>query len=269
MSKYQKRNDCKFNDKNTFVSKFDLSKKNNNSILNLKKLKLFNDAELNGLSYEFALNYDKRKCCQYYFSLLKTKHDIIFSFCTSNDYNIKIIKIDLFFFNFVFSLEINALFFNDSTMHKIYEDEGSFNFIYQLPQILYSTLISNFISIFIKILALSEDNILDFKQRRDIKDLNKRKLILNKKLKIKIVFYFIFSTVFLLFFWYYLSMFCAIYVNTQIHLIKDTLLSFILSLIYPLGFYFIPTIFRIISLSNPKNKRIFLYRVSQFIENIF
>ena len=27
-------------------------------------------------------------------------------------------------------------FFSDDTMHKIYEDQGNFNFIYQLPQIL-------------------------------------------------------------------------------------------------------------------------------------
>ena len=97
----------------------------------------------------------------------------------------------LFFFNFIFSLEINALFFNDDTMHKIYEDEGSFNLLYQIPQILYSTLISNFISVFINMLALSEDNILAFKQIKEIKNLNKKKLNLNKKLKIKFLIYFI------------------------------------------------------------------------------
>ena len=215
-----------------------------------------NDSELNYLSYKLALVQDKRNFCQYYFSLLKIKHDIVFSFYTSNDYNIKIIKIDLFFFN-------------DDTMHKIYQDEGSFNFIYQLPQILYSTLISNFISIFIKMLSLTQDDILNFKINKRMNNLNSKRFSLIKKLKIKFLLYFIFSSLFLLFFWYYLSMFCAIYVNTQIHLIKDTLLSFILSLIYPLIFYFIPTLFRIIALSNPRSKRIFLYKVSQFIENLF
>ena len=99
-------------------------------------------------------------------------------------------------------------------------------------------------------------------------NLNSKSLSLIKKLKIKFLLYFIFCSLFLLFFWYYLSMFCAIYVNTQIHLIKDTLLSFILSLIYPIFLYFIPTIFRIIALSNPKTKRIYFYKVSQFIENL-
>jgi hypothetical protein len=36
---------------------------------------------------------------------------------------------DLFFVGFTIYYTVNALFFNDSTMHKIYVDEGSYNFI--------------------------------------------------------------------------------------------------------------------------------------------
>ena len=107
-------------------------------------------------------------------------------------------------------------------MHKIYEDEGSFNFIYQIPQIIYSSLISMIINILFKRLALSEDQILDFKKIKEKKDLDRITTALIKKIKIKFFSYFILSFIFLLFFWYYLSMFCAIYVNTQIHLLKDT-----------------------------------------------
>ena len=56
----------------------------------------YNDREMNEFTYEQALKYDKRNYIQYYFSLLKTKYILIFSFYTSNDYNSKIIKIDLF-----------------------------------------------------------------------------------------------------------------------------------------------------------------------------
>jgi hypothetical protein len=57
-------------------------------------------------------------------------------------------------------------------------------------------------------------------------------------------------------------MFGAIYRNTQLHLIKDTLISFGLSLFYPFGIYLIPGLFRIPSLSNSKNKRRYLYSLS-------
>ena len=147
-------------------------------------------------------------------------------------------------------------------MHKIYEDEGSFNFIYQLPQIIYSSLISNVLDILLKLLALSEGNILDYKKNKDKKDLGKRKNELNNKLKIKFILYFIIGFLLLLFFWYYLSMFCAIYRNTQYHLIKDTLISFGLSLIYPFAIYLLPGIFRIPALSDRNNKRNWIYNIS-------
>ena len=62
------------------------------------------------------------------------------------------------------NITVNALFFNDSTMHKIYQDKGKFDFIYQIPQILYSTIITAVISLLIKFLALSEKNIIDIKK---------------------------------------------------------------------------------------------------------
>ena len=151
-------------------------------------------------------------------------------------------------------------------MHKIYEDEGSFNFVYQLPQIAYSTLISTALDILLKLLALSEGNIIDYKKNKDKKDLNKRTKELNDKLNIKFILYFVVSSIILLFFWYYLSMFCAIYRNTQYHLIKDTLISFGLSLIYPIFIYLLPGFFRIPSLSNPKNKRKYLYNLSLLLQ---
>ena len=60
-------------------------------------------------------------------------------------------------------------------------------------------------------------------------------------------------------------MFCAIYINTQRHLINDSLISFGLSLIYPFGIYLLPAFFRKLSLSNPKSGRSYLYKLSQFL----
>ena len=125
----------------------------------------YNDNELNSLNYDEAIKYDKRSFIQYYFSLLKANHLLIFSFYSNNkDYNSQIIKIFLFFFFFSLNLTINALFFNDNTMHKIYIDEGNFDFIYHIPQILYSAIISTIISTIIKYLSLSEKNVTEIKQ---------------------------------------------------------------------------------------------------------
>ena len=254
------------NDKNTDRSMLDEKMNEQDIIKKSKEIMEYNDEEKNNLKYELALKYDKRTYFEYYLSLLKTQHLFIFSFFYSKDYNSRIIKIDLFFVGFTIYYAINALFFNDNTMHKIYEDEGSFNIVYQLPQIAYSTLISTALDILLKLLALSEGNIIDYKKNKDKKDLNKRTKELNDKLNIKFILYFVVSSIILLFFWYYLSMFGAIYRNTQYHLIKDTLISFGSSLISPFGIYLLPGIFRIPSLSNPKNKRKYLYNLSLLLQ---
>ena len=250
------------NDKSSIRNISNKKNKEQEIIKKSKEIMEYNDEEKNNLKYEIALKYDKRTYSEYYISLLKTKHIFIFSFFNNKDYNSMIIKIDLFFISFIIYYAVNALFFNDNTMHKIYEDEGSFNIIYQLPQIAYSSLISAVLNILLKLLALSEGNILDYKKNKNKNNLDERTKELNNKLNIKFILYFIISFIFLLFFWYYLSMFCAIYRNTQYHLIKDTLISFGLSLIYPFFIYLLPGFFRIPALSNPKNKRKYLYNLS-------
>ena len=100
------------------------------------------------------------------------------------------------------------------------------------------------------------------------KHLKKREEKLQFLLKIKFIIYFIISSIFLLFFWYYLAMFCAVYKNTQSHLMTDTLLSFALSLLYPLGIYLIPGIFRKRALSNSEGKKKYIYNFSLIIQNI-
>ena len=230
-----------------------------------KKIMKYNETELNNSTYKHALKYDNRTYCQYYLSLIQLKNNLIFSFYYTNDYNSRIVKIDLFFFTFIIYYCVNALFFNDDTMHKIYENEGNYNFIDQLPQILFSSLISVVLNTILKFLSLQEDNILDFKKSKNVKNLNNKGEKLFNKLKIKFLIYFIISFIFLLFFWYYLAMFCAVYKNTQIHLIKDTLISFGLTFVYPFVIYLFPGIFRKIAL---KNKTEYLYIISKLLQMI-
>ena len=80
-------------------------KSNKNDIINNN----LNDQELNNLSYEKALLIDKRTFFQYYFSLLRTKHIILFTFCQFNDYNLFSIKLCLFLLSFSLYLSIHSL----------------------------------------------------------------------------------------------------------------------------------------------------------------
>ena len=237
---------------------------NSNNNINEKKLIEYKENELNELSYKDALKNDKRTCSQYYISLVKTKHIFVFSFIYKNDYNSRIIKMALFFFQFAVHFTINTLFFNDKTIHKIYEDEGYYNFIYQIPQIIYSSLLSGVLNALVKFLALSEKDILKFrKKEKDEKFEEKRKkLFIN--LKVKFALFFIISFLLLLIFGFYVSCFCGIYFNTQIHLIKDSVISFSLSFLYPFGLYLLPCIFRIPALKNKNSE--YLYKLSKLFQ---
>ena len=242
-----------------------LNKENKEKIRKVKSIMKYNDEEMNKLEYIFAIKYDKRTFCQYYISLLKAKHNLIFSFFNKDDYNSNIIKINFFFIGFVIELTVNSLFFSDNTMHKIYDDEGTYNIEYRLRKSIYSFLISKVLSEFLKFLALSEKGILVFKQNKSAENIEQRAARLKNKIKIKFAIYFILTTIILLFCWYYISIFCAVYQNTQLLLISDGLISFGISLINPFGYYLVPGLFRIPSL---KKKRPYLYLISKIVQLI-
>ena len=240
--------------KNEFNSKYDK-----------KKYKNLNDEELNTLDYEYAILYDKRTYFQYYFSLLKKKQLILFTFFPNNDYNVMTIKIALFLLSFSLYFTINAAFFSDDTMHKIYEDKGKFNILLQIPQILYSSIISVAINMILKKLSLSESNILKIKSEETYsKAVDKSKKI-EICIIIKFILFFILGLIFMLFFTYFISCFCVVYVNTQIVLIKNTLLSFTLSMIYPFGINLFPGFFRIPALRAKNQDKKCLYIISKII----
>ena len=218
---------------------------------------------MNLFDYKEALRYDKRTICKYYLELLKAKNLILFSFYPVKDYNIKIIKISLFFLFFDIYFEINTLFFNEFTIHQIYIDKGAYNIRYLMPQIIYAFIVSFFISNIIKFFTLSERSFYNLKFGKNIHDLNEKGTDVRRCLIIKYFLFFIISFLFLFLFWYYLSSFCAVYKNSQIYLLKNTIISFSLAIIFPFIILLFPSILRIYSL---RKERIIIFQLSKIIE---
>ena len=236
---------------------------------NYSKMKNLTDPELDDLKYEEAKIYDKRTFFQYYWSNLKQNQLIIFTFIPNSDYNIIYAKISLFIVSFCLFFCINAFFFSDETMHKIYEDKGIFDIIFQIPQILYSSIISSIINIILKKLSLSENKIIELKAEINEKNLDftssqAKAIQIKKNLKIKLIIFFALSSLLMMFFWYFISCFCGVYINTQTILIKDTLMSFGSSLVFPFILCFIPGFFRIPSLRSKKNLKI-IYKMGSLV----
>ena len=225
------------------------------------------DSEINLLSYNKALKYDKRNYLEYYISLLRTNHILIFSF-SNKDYNSTIIKIYIFFFTFFIEFSISTMFYSDSDINKIYEDEGTFDFIYQIPNMLYSSLISMLLINLIKMLGLFEDNMLNIKKCK-FKKINETIKKETKKIKIKIILFYIITYILLFLLWLYVGCFCAVYQNAQGHLIKEVSSSFGMSLFTSLLICLLPGICRIPALKDskkrPKCNKI-LYKISLIIQ---
>ena len=247
--------------KNKFIPINNLNNKKNKNktfILNHKRNldnfdKDLTDEKLNKLPYEQALEKDKRGFSTCYFSEIKNSQSFIFTFLISDENN-KYIKIILFIFNISMYFCFNTLFFSDKSISHVYSNSGSYDYIYFIPKSIISALISGIINIFFKFLALNNSKKLKV-------SLNSYKKYL-KSSQIKLGIFFLMQFLFLLFFWYFTSSFCAVYVNTQKHLFKNCIISFLFSMIFPFFYVIIITILRLVGIRK-KNK--ILFNISKFL----
>ena len=86
------------------------TEKDFNKIPDVMNKKALTEYEMNLLNYELALIVDKRTYWQYYCSLLKQKHLILFTFLPANDFNLSSLKIALFILSFSLYFTINGFF---------------------------------------------------------------------------------------------------------------------------------------------------------------
>ena len=255
---------------NNLINSNDLIKEKKISTENTINISELTDKEINELNYDTALKYDKRTYCQYYWSLLCSKQ--FFLFMCSRDDNIPQVKIILFLYALCLCLTANELFFVGQTLSQIYLDGGTFNFVFQFPFIIYSTIIFSLVILGLKKLTLSENQIVKFrkyvkfeaKTKLDAENASKKIL---RRLKIK---FFILCGIYLIFcgFWYYAGTFCAVYSNSQSHLIWNSLISFSFSMLYPFVLCLIPGCFRITALRDSNKNKRKMYRFSQILQMI-
>ena len=231
---------------------------------NIKKDQL-KDCELNYFNLEKSLKIDKRPFVKYYLSLLFAKHIILFSFYPTNDYNIRIIKMSLFFLSFDIIFAVNTFFFNNSTIHQIYEDGGTYNFSYFIDQIIYSFIISYTTIIFIRYFSLSERILMDLKYEAKTKLIPIKSMEAKKCLNIKYISFYVFCFIIIGFFWFYLSSFCAVFQNSQIYIFLNAFIDFIIICFFPLLYNLLPCILRNMAL---KNSNKYLFKISKVLQII-
>ena len=87
-------------------------------------------------------------------------------------------------------------------MHDIYASNGSFSIFNQLSKILYSSLISLVIQYILKLLCLSENNLLNIKRENNFELVMKKSKTIKNCLLIKFIIFYILGFCLMIFCWY-------------------------------------------------------------------
>ena len=222
--------------------------------------------ELNELDYEEACELDKRGFCKTYWSVLMREHIVLFTFFTYYDYNLFYIKIERFFLLLCTQMTMNGLFFIHESMHKKYVNDEDLTFVQKLPQLLFTLIGAHIIEVILCYFSMTDAYIYEIKSLPKEEKNNEKVVNIMDKMKRLLVWFFVITFLLFLFYWYFISAFCAVYQNTQIIFLRDSGISILTSFIDPFIIYGVTTLLRLMSLSLCcKNKFGCLYRLSGII----
>ena len=230
-----------------------------------KEQKLSNnltDIEKDSLPYEQAKEIDDRTFAGYYWSLLKYRQLIIFTFFSYNDYNFFFIKAISFFLLLSLNLAYNIIFFFDKIINEIYDDKGKYSMKLQILNIFICSLIFSFSIILVRFIITSHRKYIKLKQYEDYDEAKKESYSIHKRLVIRYIIFIVVAGILMLGIWYFVTGFCAIFHYTQNHMFLNAFFSFLFSMIYSFAYLLLPAMFRYLGLN--KNKKC-CYCFSQYI----
>ena len=239
---------------------------------------------LDNYDYETAIKYEQRSFLRIYFICLLSKEIILNTFFFKSPLELQSIRFCLFLFINSCDCALNAFFYSNEKISERYHYKGKNLFFYSIVNNLTisiaSTLFSFLLVKFLSILTNSKDSIVSLfrkeeeKMRNDenfkIDSKEKTQIIHNlnkifKQLKIKIISFIIIELSILLFFLYYLSIFCEIYKKTQMSWLADSGISFLLSIPIEIVSALLLATFYYISI---KKKWKCIYNISMFFYSL-
>ena len=222
--------------------------------------------ELNNLDYDEACELDKRGFCRTYISVLMREHLLLLTFFTWHDYNLFYIKIERLLITICTEFTFNGLFFVHESMHRKYVEGENYTFVQKIPQILFTLIANHIIEVILCFFSMTDTHIYEIKVIAK-KEKNGEKVVdIMNKIKNKLICFFVFTFMLFLFYWYFISAFCAVYQNTQKIFIRDSFISILTSFIDPLIIYGATTLLRYISLFGCCKKKLgCVYKLSDII----
>ena len=239
---------------------------------------------LDNYQYETAIKHDKRHFFRIFYICILTKENLFNLILFRTPMNLKILHFSLFLFLFSCDLAFNSIFYSNSNISDKYHYEGENVYFFTMVNDIVATLSSTIVSL---VLINSFQYLIDsrgkyenifreeekkMRKNRKYKVSRKTKIEIlkkindiSKKLKIKIMIYFICEFSLILFFYYFVTAFCEVYNKTQISWIIDFLLSYLLSFATEIFLAWVLALLYVLSI---RYKLKFLYTLVIFIYNI-
>ena len=247
--------------------KTSIDKETNGNIFNRKNFLINLNEELQDINYEKAIIFDKRNYFRMFFAFLEDKQIIFETFFTENYLYLFIIKFSFFIYNLQISFFLNTLFYTDEYISNAYYNNGVLDFISGLPKSIYASIVTLMTTNLLRILSNNKDELKRIiKNKRNVmkyKDLINIKL---KKLKYKLIAYFIIIFILSVFFSYYVTSFCSVYRYSQKYLIYGFIESFVIDFLISIIISLFLSLLRFISI---KKKVKCLYLTANVISIFF
>ena len=200
---------------------------------------------LNNYTFEEAIKYYHRSLCEVFFIYMLSKQVIFHAFFFRSPLELFSLRLCLLFFIFSCDLALNAFFyFNDNISKKYRYAQSLFLFTFNnnitvilLPTFVGFVLLTFFIKLSNSTFSMREifrNEEEKIKKDKNYKVTEKRKTEIKneiekifKNYKIKLIIFILIELLFIIFFWYFVIIFCHIYSSTQISWLLDSFLSMI------------------------------------------
>ena len=266
----------RLNSQAKLVNKFGECLSISNAIASLPKEKCYSKIipskdYLDDFEFEEAIRYDTRSFCFCYYLSLLTKQCILSTFVYKSPFELKVMRIIMFIFSYSMDFAFNALFYMESMISERYHYEGKLGILFNLQNTIFSTLASTLVSIILSAilncLSNSKDKINSAKTAKEVKKEKRKQLFkrILKILRIKIIFFIVIEGILMLFFWYYVSCFCAVFRGSQMSWLQGGITSLIIGMLLPFPISFGIVLMRYLSMKKKCEKlfrlSIWLYRL--------
>ena len=159
-------------------------------------------------------------------------------------------------------LSFNALFFTNGIQEKNYESNGQISIFVTLPKVIFSCIGSVIISTVLSLLSSFAKKFNRLKKVTNKEKLSEEVVSFMKRLKYKLIIYFTIVFVLMIFFWYFVIAFCAVYPKYQNMWLGDSAKSLLISMLFPFLFALVIVVLRYYSI---QKKVKILYRISNII----